>query len=83
MKFKVTTVANNYRVENIKDLVSIGFKFTKPKSDGIYVEKLDKDVYVEINTLDELIQFFKTQGDIIIEDDDDGSPSIKIYDDYL
>lgn len=37
--------------------------------------------FVEISTLDELIAFQKTHGDLVLSGDD-GTPSIEIYDDY-
>lgn len=55
----------------------------KPRNvKGIY--KKDDNWYIKINTLEELIGFYKQYGDLIIEENWDNKKEmqIEIYDDY-
>lgn len=76
MKFKLTTVAYFYPNEiNRKNLEKLGFEFKLIK--GNY-SKVPDEITIEINTLEELINFTKEYGEIIISEN-----RMQIFDGYL
>lgn len=83
MKFKLSTSANLYlkesNKEEIEKLKSFGFKFHDYRSiSGSDTEVIECDeAQIEINTLEELIEFSREWGTIIVDQD-----SIEIYNDY-
>ena len=91
MLFQVTTSASSYiDGRHKKNLEKLGFKF-KPHDetyDALYKElwKSNKQIFymgyeqnveVEINSLEDLLQFAKKFGKLIIDEN-----TIEIYDDY-
>ena len=81
MKFKVTTVATHYDdIKTINALKSNGFIFDDNILYGNGSLKMNNHVEVEINTLEELLEFSRVHKKIILED---GIPWIEIYDDYI
>lgn len=72
MKFNLTTVKYRYEPKEIPDLEKLGFEF---RADGT----MEKDeVSIEFSTLEELAEFSKKWGALIIDGED-----ITIYDDYI
>ena len=81
MKFKLSSSGAFYRPEEAKELESLGFTFKTTKE--IYGTFRHAEFYkdgeseVEINTLEELLQFIKRVGRVVIDENE-----IEIYDDY-
>jgi hypothetical protein len=82
MKFEVSTVGYWYQYEEKQKLELLGFKFkpTEPEYRfwGEWQKEDPYEVEIEINTLEELLLFIKTYGEIIFNDN-----SILIYDNYI
>lgn len=75
MKFKLSTSGNFYpQADRRKKLEEIGFTFKQ--SDYKYFT-IEGSPEIEINSLEDLIQFADKFGEIIV-----GNESIEIYDDY-
>ena len=75
MKFTIQTSGYFYsNKEDIKRLEQIGFSFEKSDFRDF---KIKGNPEIEINTLEELIQFCNKHGEIIVSD-----CHIEIYDDY-
>lgn len=83
MIFKITTTGKLYRnKEDIEKLMSIGFTFESSLIDEKeYLRKKEESLEVEIKTLEELLEFGRVQGEIIILHGSD-KPEIEIYNDY-
>lgn len=76
MIFTISTTGNHYsNLEDINKLEDIGFTFKKLDNNRFKIEGRPK---VEINTLDELIQFSIKHGELILLEN-----HIQILDDYL
>jgi len=77
MKFKLRTSGNFYSPKDIEPLEALGFKF----EDTSLVDKKTKykieDAEVEINSLEQLMEFVSKYGEIVLSND-----AIEIYDDY-
>lgn len=85
MKFEVTTAETHYHVDSdeVGILKEFGFSFeeTPPfweNDKRNYLRIKDEDVFVEINTLEELLEFTKKYGNIVF-----GENSIIIYNGWL
>ena len=77
MKFKLRTSGTFYQFEEDRNRLSkIGFRF-EPSDYLKFTIIRDNDLKIEINTLEELIQFTKKYGEVIIDKE-----SIEIYDNY-
>jgi hypothetical protein len=78
MKFKLFTAGDFYpKEEDRQRLQNLGFSF---KDTGSHFGPLiEGNPEIEINTLDELMQFIELHGDIIL----DKAGHIQIYDDYV
>jgi hypothetical protein len=80
MKFKLSTIGDCYTdPDKIEKLEKIGFTF-KPSTFAMFNTKtfhIEGSPEIEINTLEELIEFSNTFGELIVSDG-----SIEIYDDY-
>ncbi len=75
MKFKIETTGYFYQnLEDINRLEQIGFTFEKSDYKDF---KITGNPEIEINTLEELIQFGNKHGEIIVSDG-----HIEIYDNY-
>jgi hypothetical protein len=76
MKFKISTTGSFYsNKDDISRLEKIGFSFNDIQSEhGFYIK--GKPI-IEINTIEELLNFTAIHGEVIISDD-----SIEIFDDY-
>ena len=75
MKFKIETTGYFYpNLEDRNRLEQIGFAFEKSNYKDF---KITGKPEIEINTLEELIQFGNKHGEIIVSDG-----NIEIYDDY-
>jgi hypothetical protein len=77
MKFELETVGDFYSEENKTPLEQLGFKFEnvgKP----YYFQKLKTEQTIELNSLEELMDFINKYGKVIIEEDN----CIYLYDDY-
>ena len=80
MKFQLSTSGYYYSKDRVNDLKKYGFEFTKSPTEW------DKDrhhingrsVIIEINTLEELVEFSEKNGSPIIFE----LSAIEIYDDY-
>ena len=76
MKFELITTGYWYNKENVKPLIELGIPFINEmdkyrKDDSI-------DTFIEINTLEELMEIIKkTKTSIIVSED-----TIEIYDGY-
>lgn len=78
MKFKLNTAAGFYSKEDVSKLIELGFRF-RDDTHGPGVYKInDKTLTINIDTLEELVDFAKTHEAIIINGD-----TITIYDDYI
>lgn len=77
MKFKLYTAGNFYPEEKDRQrLQKLGFSF---KNTGSYHgPSIEGDPEIEINTLEELMQFIEVYGSIILD-----KSNIQIYDDYV
>ena len=88
MKFILRTSKNFYSWAESKKLETLGFVFKKTayyKKAPYYKKhgKTEQSIEIEISSLDELIDFYKKWGKIIItEDSTTGEPVIEIYDDW-
>jgi uncharacterized protein with ACT and thioredoxin-like domain len=79
MKFEISTVKSFYNKEEAKKLKNIGFCFEKIQDcDDFYLDCRKKKVFININTLEELMNLQKIYGKLVIN-----SETIIIYDDYL
>lgn len=82
MKFKITTADFAYMNKDAERLKTIGFTFTPYLHPCVGFDQLmDKgqDVEIELNSLEDLLDFIKTHGQIIIEEEG----NIIIYDDWV
>jgi hypothetical protein len=83
MKFKLNTTGAFYSDEAAQKLKPLGFQFEPREpnswSEGTQYKKGPYDLDVEINSLEELMTFAETWGDLVISHD---PPEIEIYDDY-
>jgi len=81
MKFGIDTFRTRYSKEGSEKLSEIGFEFKFIKGQVFPYEKVyGQKVFIEINSLYELIALSKRINEKIILDSDD--TSIEIYDDY-
>jgi len=79
MKFKLHTAGHFYNKSDKTDLEQLGFTFRKTQISGRdYALNNVNDAYIELNNIDELMQFIKKWGRVVVDKD-----SIIIYDDYL
>jgi hypothetical protein len=84
MKFKLDTADFRYNDTDKNKLEVLGFKFKRCDKDspyyGTYKEYIKKDFIpiINLNTLEELLDFTKTYGKLIISED-----LIVIYDYYM
>lgn len=79
MKFELSTAGNYYSKEEVKELEKLGFEFIKDSnyiSGEIY--RIVRNTSIEINSLDELIEFSGKYGELIFD-----ANSIIIYNDYI
>lgn len=75
MKFTLSTSGHFYpQADRRKELEEIGFTFNPSNYKGFTIEGSPE---IEINSLEELIQFANKFGEIIV-----GDGSIEIYNDY-
>jgi len=79
MNFRLTTTGNFYNEERKSKLETLGFKFTDESSfkGGPFYKDDSLPTEIEINTLEELIEFSNQWGEIIIKENE-----IEIYDNY-
>lgn len=75
MRFNLSTVGYSYDVKDKEMLEGLGFKFNESNSEWQKDEKVD--VFIEIETIEQLVAFTDKVGDIILNKD-----GIIIYDDY-
>lgn len=86
--FHVRTVTEeeyNKKFSHVEGLWrSKGFNHTVTEEGYIKRQEPDQEQWcVELNTLEELIDFYNTHGDLIIKSNfASGTPEIEIYDDY-
>jgi len=77
MKFKLEVSGYSYpNKEDRERLKKIGFSFEKQENMGIEWFRIKGEPEIEINSLEELIEFSNTHGEIIVKDG-----CIEIYDD--
>ena len=74
MKFKLSTVETGYKERQKKEYEDLGFTFHKNESYFM----IRGEPEIEINTLEELMNFIDEHGEIIIREG-----GIKIYDGFL
>jgi len=78
MKFEISTARSFYNKKEAKKFKNIGFCFEKIQDcDELYLD-WSKKVFININTLEELMNLQKIYGKLVIN-----SETIIIYDDYL
>lgn len=84
MKFELSTTGSHYDSEQQKKkLEKLGFLFEEIHENPMYIDKRKtwylghKQLEIEINTLEELIEFSNKYGDLIVSEN-----RIEIYDDY-
>jgi hypothetical protein len=79
MQFKLKTAGNFYPdVSSRAKLEKLGFKFEPSDYKEYMKADLDDEPTIEITTLDELMDFIKEYGSIVLDED-----CLTIYDDYL
>ena len=78
MKFELRTATPYYNDSDALKLRALGFQFVVNEWAGDQNEISDKPVEVEINSIDELMEFSKKYGDLIIRDG-----GIIIYDGHI
>jgi hypothetical protein len=85
MKFTVTTTDYIYNIDEAEKLMGLGFEF-EGSSNASRLRITTKDPEIEINTIDELMEFVKKFGDIVVSEplfpEKDANPKIEIYDGY-
>jgi len=85
MRFDLDTSGLYYNEEEKNKLEKLGFKFDEPERAGAGYRKLgDRELHIDFSSLDELVNFIKEHGNIVIEppEGDERGWSIEIYDDY-
>jgi hypothetical protein len=81
MKFTVTTAGYFYDVSKARSKYeSAGFTFKESKDYDDRVVIDNREVEVELNTLDDLMAFSDKFGQLVVSND---PPNITIYDDYM
>ena len=82
MKFPLTTTGFSYDTDDIPKLVKLGFTFQKvPGSAGTFWKDKDATGHVTLHTLEELMEFVKKHGPIIMNCQK-GAFEMEIYDSY-
>jgi hypothetical protein len=91
MKFSLSTVEHYYNKEDMEKLSKLGFKFKfldesciwNPNDLGEF-EILDSEPSIEINSLEDLLNFSREYGSVILNTNTiDDVPKIEIYDGYI
>jgi len=90
MKFKLSTTHFAYSKEEAEKLEKIGFKFEafESREENKYYQhllhRMDHNPEIEFKTFEELMEFVKTYGRIIIttDYDSDEGKNIELYDSY-
>ena len=91
MKFNLSTSGYLYNDKEKKRLKKLGFAFdSEPKAHHIYDDKkwymdifgTGGHIIIEINTLEELLEFQKNYGQLIIGGPDENGVWLEIYDGY-
>ena len=82
MRFRVTTSGSFYFKDEADRLREIGFVFREDKNKcrrgfSQYFRKVDSDVFIDIDSLEELVEFSGRWREIIVK-----RGEIEIYDDY-
>ena len=78
MVFNLSASGGLYNISHVVKYQTVGFRFEKYGDYGNNYKIIrDKDLTIEFNTIDEIVEFTKRFGEIIIEND-----SIEIYDNY-
>ena len=85
MKFKLTTAESFYTDKEKEKYSEFNFDFKEvanpyPREAKWYINPDEKEYFIEINSLEELIEFVNKYGRIII--DEVGGYEIRIYDGY-
>lgn len=76
MKYKLRSLGGIYSEEEVNKLKLLGFEFEKRGDDDF--DKIVKDVFIEINSIDDLKNLIKNHGKIIMNEYE-----IIIYDDFI
>ena len=85
MRFNLDTCGLYYNEEEKNKLEKLGFEFDEPERAGASSRKLrGQKLYIDFSSLDELINFIKEYGRIVIQppEGDEWGWNIEIYDDY-
>ncbi len=91
MKFNLSTSRHLYNDKDKEQLEKLGFMFdSEPKEHYIddgkkwYIDDfgVGKHIFIEINTLEELLEFQKTYGLLIIGGTEEDGFWLEIYDGY-
>ena len=79
MRFRVTKSGGFYFKDEADRLKEIGFVFREDKNSGFsqHFRKVDSDVFIDIDSLEELVEFSGRWREIIVK-----RGEIEIYDDY-
>lgn len=84
MKFRLITAGTYYSKKQAEGLMKLGFVF-EPVNESQFKKlhnpsfrMVESNVFIEINTLEELLAFSDEWGSLIIDQD-----TIQIFDDYL
>ncbi|MHC4413609.1 MAG: hypothetical protein ACYSW6_11695 [Planctomycetota bacterium] len=84
MRFHLDTSGVFYNEEEKDKLEKLGFEFKEPERTGAAYRKLPSELYIDFNSLDELVTLVAEYGKAIIQPphEDGWDWNIEIYDNY-
>ena len=82
MKFNLSTSESAYNDKDKKQLEKLGFVFKKQSSYTDETGYIDGYIIIEINTLEELLEFQKNYGRLVISGSSEDGLWLEIYDGY-
>ena len=82
MRFNIETSGNIYSDKDKQRLEKLGFGFTRCIDEKYWLIDDERKVFIEINSLEELIKFQEEWGEIIIRDGDKKDNSEKVIEIY-
>jgi len=77
MRFKLTSTNDLYKASSVEKYKAIGFKFKEYQSDDGDFQKIDEDIFIELNDLNQLMDIISMFDRVIVTKDE-----IEIYDGY-
>ena len=85
MRFNLDTSGSFYNEEEKSELEELGFVFDqRPEPGRAWHKSWDQEIYIDFNSLDDLIKFIKKYGQVVISppEKEGWGWDIEIYDDY-